>query len=129
MAVSPQNGTTDFIIIDRSSSRTIGKIGVWQSSEIGFLLARKYWGKGLAKEALLAILRYLFVDRAFEEITADVDPRNERSIRLLEDVGFVKTGFRKKTFEIGGEWVDSVDLGLLGEDFVKKYVQEEELSK
>lgn len=84
MISSPQNGITDFIITLKpprnpaSSSSTsmdpdpapvssipspIGKIGIYRplpSNEIGFLLSRQHWGKGLAKEALTYILRYLF---------------------------------------------------------------------
>lgn len=42
---------------------TIGKIGIYRpipANEIGFLLSRTYWGRGLAKEALDYILEYLF---------------------------------------------------------------------
>lgn len=116
MIASPQNGTTDFIITlpgtSTHPSKAVGKIGVWQDLEIGFLLSRNYWGKGLAREALSTVLDYLFRERDMQEITADVDPRNERSIKVLEGVGFAKTGFEEKTFEIGGVWVDSLYFGL-----------------
>ncbi|KIW21641.1 hypothetical protein PV08_02221 [Exophiala spinifera] len=111
MISSPQNGVTDFVIA-LPTSHAIGKIGVWQDSEIGFLLSRQSWGKGFAREAMLGILEYLFVDRGLVEITADIDPRNRRSVSVLESMGFVKTGFKEKTWEVGGEWVDSVYYGL-----------------
>ena len=38
-----------------------------------------------------------------DEITADVDPRNERSLRVLEKFGFVVTKFEERTLEIAGE--------------------------
>jgi len=111
MTTSAQNGTTDFVIALPSGS-AIGKIGIWQDQEIGFLLSQEYWGKGLAREALCAILEYLFREIDLHEITADVDPRNQRSMTLLENVGFVKTGFKERTWEVGGKWVDSVYFGL-----------------
>jgi [ribosomal protein S5]-alanine N-acetyltransferase len=112
MTRSPRNGITDFIIAHPGTKRAIGKIGIWQDEEIGFILARQYWGLGIAREALLAILTYAFNEKDMQEITADVDPRNERSIKLLESVGFVKTGFKQNTLQVGEEWVDSVYFGL-----------------
>lgn len=139
MITSPQNGTTDFIIVHKATplesscqalpatgaqpqhQTAIGKIGVWQAQEIGFLLSRSYWGKGLAEEALTAALVYLFRrEQSFDEITADVDPRNERSLKLLQRMGFEVTGFKDRTWEIGGQWVDSVYLGLKRDEWETK---------
>ena len=108
-----------------TTQKAIGKIGVWQEAEIGFLLSRQYWGKGLAREALSINLGYLFRERDMQEITADVDPRNERSIKGLEGMWFVRTGFEEKTFEIGGEWVDGLYLGLRREVWEGRIRREE----
>ncbi|KAK6365522.1 hypothetical protein LTS17_011241 [Exophiala oligosperma] len=112
MILSPQNGVTDFVIALSNDGPAIGKIGIWQDSEIGFLLSRQYWGNGLAREAMIGVLDYLFTSRNLVEITADVDPRNRRSLSLLERMGFVDVGFEEKTWEVGGEWVDSVYYSL-----------------
>lgn len=139
MITSPQNGTTDFVIVHKATQRessgqalpttsppqhqtAIGKIGVWQAQEIGFLLSRPHWGKGLAEEALTAVLVYLFCgERPFDAITADVDPRNERSLKLLQRMGFEVTGTKERTWEIGGQWVDSVYLGLKKDEWETKW--------
>ena len=112
MIDSPGNGVTDFIICLRPSLTPIGKIGVWQGDEIGFLLAREYWGKGLAKEALERIMVHLFEKRQFELLTADTDPRNAASIGLLKKMGFEEYAFKERSFQIGEEWVDSLYLKL-----------------
>ncbi|KAF2428278.1 GCN5-related N-acetyltransferase [Tothia fuscella] len=119
MIASPQNGITDFIIVDQSSNNAIGKIGIWSGNEIGFTIAREYWRKGIVSEALNALLPYYFDELGYESITADADPRNEASIAILKKFGFVVTGTREKTFEIGGVWVDSVDLEFKREDWAK----------
>jgi RimJ/RimL family protein N-acetyltransferase len=96
-----------------NASPVIGKIGIYapvdssKSGEIGFLLRRSHQRKGLVSEALSAVIGYLFEQRGVEAITTDVDPRNGASIGILEKFGFVLTGRAKRTFEIGGEWVDS----------------------
>jgi ribosomal-protein-alanine N-acetyltransferase len=117
MIASNQNGRTDFIITLASTSAAIGKIGIWQDSEIGFMVARKYWRQGIVSEALLSLLPYFFEKMGYERITADADPRNDASIKILEKHNFKIVGTREKTFEINGVWVDSVDLELRREDW------------
>lgn len=119
MIASPGNGKTDFIIELRETRTVIGKIGVWQGNEIGFMIIREHWRKGLVSEAMKALLPYYFKQWSFEIITADVDPRNEGSIALLTRFGFRKCGRREKTFEIGGVWVDSLDFELSREEWEK----------
>jgi len=91
--------------------RLIGKFGAWRLPEFGFLLDPAYWGRGLASEALAA-----FVERrralGSTELTADVDPRNAASIRLLERAGFTETGRAKGTWRVGDELCDSVYFSL-----------------
>ena len=109
------NGITDFIICLKPDLKPIGKIGVWSGDEIGFLLSRSQWHKGLASEALNKILPYLFDERHLEAITADIDPRNEASLGILKKFGFVVERFQKNTLQVGDEWVDSVYLRLTKE--------------
>jgi ribosomal-protein-alanine N-acetyltransferase len=115
MIDSPNNGLTDFVICLKPNDKPIGKIGVWSGDEIGFLLDRSQWHKGLAKEALSAIIPYLFDERKFESISADVDPRNDPSTGILKKAGFEVERIQEKTFEIAGVWVDSVYLLLTKE--------------
>ncbi len=112
MTDSPGNGVTDFIICLKPDLTPIGKIGVWQDEEIGFLLGREHWGKGLAREALEVVMTHLFEERDFELLTSDTDPRNAASIELLKKVGFEEYDFKEKTFQVGEEWVDSLYLKL-----------------
>ena len=115
MINGPQNGLTDFIICLKPDDTVIGKVGVWQGDEIGFLLDHSYWHKGLAKEALTGILPYLFDVRKFESISADIDPRNEASVGILKKVGFEFEKLEERTMQIDGEWVDSLYLRLTKE--------------
>lgn len=56
--------------------------------EIGYDLGRAYWGKGYMREALEEVIRYGFEDLGLREIEALIDPRNTRSIRQVEKLGF-----------------------------------------
>jgi [ribosomal protein S5]-alanine N-acetyltransferase len=90
----------------------IGKAGLWNRNEIGFLFSPASWGKGFAREALQAVIDRAFRECGHEEIRAEADPRNERCLRLLARLGFRETGRAQRTFHIGGEWSDSVYLSL-----------------
>ncbi|WP_424986676.1 GNAT family N-acetyltransferase [Microbulbifer sp. S227A] len=87
----------------------VGKAGVWARPEVGFILNRAHWGKGLVREALGVILPGAFA--AFPEcdhLTAEVDPRNTASCRLLERLGFICDRIRERDFLYGGtEWCDT----------------------
>ncbi|WP_078411067.1 GNAT family N-acetyltransferase [Priestia abyssalis] len=55
--------------------------------EIGYLLAQKYWNKGLATEAASACLRYGLHDLSFNRIVSLIDQSNLPSIRVAEKIG------------------------------------------
>jgi len=44
----------DFAVV--FEGRVVGKAGVWQADEIGFIVAREIWGKGIASEAVRAVI-------------------------------------------------------------------------
>jgi [ribosomal protein S5]-alanine N-acetyltransferase len=100
----------DFLI--QHKGRVIGKAGMWRAPEIGYLLHPDHWGQGLATEALLAVIPHLFAQHPMDALTAEADPRNTPSLRLLERLGFRETGRAARTMQWRKEWCDSVYLAL-----------------
>jgi [ribosomal protein S5]-alanine N-acetyltransferase len=100
----------DFLI--EHQGRVIGKAGAWRLPEVGFLLHPDHWGKGLAHEAMTAVIAHLFASHALPELTAEADPRNAASLRLLGRLGFLETGRAARTMQWRDEWCDSVYLAL-----------------
>jgi [ribosomal protein S5]-alanine N-acetyltransferase len=100
----------DFAVV--FEGKVIGKAGVWQNDEVGYIIGREAWGRGLAREAMRAIIARAFA-QGRARLHADVDPRNDRSLKLLKKLGFHETGTAKRTYQIGDEWTDSVYLELL----------------
>lgn len=100
----------DFLITHQG--RVIGKAGMWQSPEIGFLLRPDYWQQGLAHEAMSAVINHLFATRDLPCLTAEADPRNAGSLGLLARLGFVETHRAERTMQWRDEWCDSVYLRL-----------------
>lgn len=103
--IAHQHSGLDFLI--EHDGQVIGKAGFWRAPEIGYILHPGYWGQGLGREAVVAVLDRLFAVSDHDEATADVDPDNAASIRLLEGLGFRRTGFAERTWNVGGEWKNS----------------------
>lgn len=103
-------GEDDFLI--EHQGRVIGKAGAWRLPEVGFLLHPDHWGKGLAFEAMTAVIAHLFAAHDVAELVAEADPRNAASLRLLGRLGFVETGRAERTLKWRDEWCDSVYLAL-----------------
>ena len=106
----PPGEGEDFIL--EHDGRVIGKAGLYRFPEIGFILDPGYWGRGFAGEALRAVIDRAFAVHGLDRIEADVDPRNLASLRLLERLGFVETSRKTRTWNVGGQWCDSVYLRL-----------------
>lgn len=107
---APRETTADFVV--EHQGRVIGKAGFWQMPEVGYILHPDFWGQGLATEAMEAVIAYGFGTRGLARITADVDPDNAASLKMLGKLGFVETGRAANTLKIGGKWFDSVYLEL-----------------
>lgn len=91
---------------------------VHRRAEIGFALGSAHWGRGLAREAVARAIAFAFDELGLHRIEADVDPRNDRSLALLERLGFRREGLLRERWHVAGEICDSVMLGLLAHERV-----------
>jgi [ribosomal protein S5]-alanine N-acetyltransferase len=107
--IDPGDGE-DFVI--EQNGQVIGKAGLYKFPEVGVILHRAAWGKGYAYEALKPVLERAFDVHGLPSVNADVDPRNSASLRLWKRLGFQISGGAKRTWNVGGEWCDSVYLRL-----------------
>jgi ribosomal-protein-alanine N-acetyltransferase len=64
-------------------------------AELGYDIARRWWGQGLAPEAAGAVIRYGFSVLGLHRIDAGVLPENHASVRVLQKLGFVEEGTRR----------------------------------
>ena len=84
-----------------------------ERAEIGFALRQTHWGQGLGSEAVAALLEFGFATVRLHRLEADVDPRNDRCLRLLERLGFEREGILRERYYLNSERQDAVILGLL----------------
>ncbi len=75
---------------------------------LGYSLAERCQGQGLMQEALKAILPAAVDRYRLHRVEAAYLPRNERSGRLLESLGFKKEGLAPDYLLIDGRWEDHV---------------------
>ncbi|VVB07445.1 unnamed protein product [Arabis nemorensis] len=88
--------------------------------EIGYVLARKYWGKGFATEAVRLVTAEIFKEMPeIERLEALVDVENVGSQRVLEKVGFTREGLMRKFICIKGSVRDTVMFSFLPSDILK----------
>jgi RimJ/RimL family protein N-acetyltransferase len=87
----------EWAVVERALGRPVGTCGLHgfdeaaDAAEVGCLLARAAWGRGLMREALPALFRYARDELGVRLLLADIDAPNHRSIRLFESLGFVHT--------------------------------------
>ena len=70
-------------------------------AELGYALRRDRWGRGLATEVVGTVLDWGVRTLGLRRIEADVDPRNARSRRLLQGLGFRSEGVMRGRFGLG----------------------------
>lgn len=71
-------------------------VGEVEEINLGYRLARHYWGQGLATEAAKAALDYGFRRQPVETVIAIIEPENVASLRVAEKAGFSE--FRDMAF-------------------------------
>ena len=88
----------------------------------GVLIGEKsMWGRGIASTALRILLDYAFTVRNLERVYAEVYGFNQRSLRLMERVGFQKEGVLRQHEIHNGARQDMHVFGMLKSEFYQKY--------
>lgn len=91
-----------FAIVLKENKKVIGSLGVeqygmeqslsefydYQGREIGYVLSKDYWGKGIMPEAVTAVIDYLFNVQELDFLTCGYFDFNKQSKRVQEKCGF-----------------------------------------
>ncbi len=87
-----ERGFCRWKLLAKSTGEMIGFCGVgfWrdaQDLEIGWWLARQYWGRGLATEAARTALEDAFERAGLDRVISIARPENTASIRIMKKLG------------------------------------------
>jgi ribosomal-protein-alanine N-acetyltransferase len=85
-------------------------------AEVGYEIARRWWGRGLAPEAAGAVVRYGFSVLGLHRIEAGVLPGNDASVRVLQKLGFLDEGTRRDYLYVKGRFQTFRWFSLLESD-------------
>ncbi|MDN4525769.1 GNAT family N-acetyltransferase [Fictibacillus fluitans] len=114
---------TYVIVAEKKSRRPVGYVRFnWMGSNQRFGWLRfglgEERGKGYMREALTGIFHHLFQEET-HRIDAEVYEYNQRSLHLLDSLGFKKEGTRRLAYYDEDNYYDIHVLGLLESDWRK----------
>jgi [ribosomal protein S5]-alanine N-acetyltransferase len=106
----------------KDSGKVIGSFGFLNMkprhyrAEIGYELSKEFWGKGIASEALEAVVKYGFQNFRLERIEAIIEPANLASIKLVEKKGFIREGLLRHYEYTCGKFDDLYMYSILKDE-------------
>jgi ribosomal-protein-alanine N-acetyltransferase len=119
-----ENGVATSLAIRGASGFLIGgigfdqfKIGQDHKAELGYWLAKPFWGKGVTTSAVHAVCQWGFSDLGLKRIHAHVFEGNMGSQRVLEKNGFQLEGKLRRHYFKDEKFCDARIYGLLAEEF------------
>ncbi len=86
-------------------------------AEIGFTLARPYHRHGYGYEMACCLLGYLFEGLGLHRVSANCDPQNIPSIKLLEKLGMRHEGRFIQSLWYKGAWADEDWYAILEQEW------------
>jgi D-alanine-D-alanine ligase len=108
-------------------NKPVGYINIYEidyvnkKAEFSFLIGEKeFQGKGLSKESLIFIKRYVFEYLKLNSLFATIISLNIPSIRSLESGGFTRIGIKRENCLIKGQFVDEVFLDMTAKDYFEE---------
>lgn len=121
-AASPRI-TYSLAIVHRADGTVLGTCGLYgrrvglREYEIGYVLHRDWWGRGLVPEAVAALVPFGFGELKAHRIYAQIDPENAGSIRVVTLNGFRREAHFHKDCLVRGEWRDTLIYARLDEEW------------
>ena len=99
------DGIGYFLALDKSGE-AVGQIGLMWTDlgdervlEVGYILPRRSWRHGYAREGAAAMLDFARAALGVEVVHATIRPENKRSIAVAAAIGMTKTGEITKMYE------------------------------
>jgi ribosomal-protein-alanine N-acetyltransferase len=92
--------------------------GPLQSGYLGYYAFAPHAGKGYMREGLELLLRQAFLRYKLHRVEANIQPRNEASIRFVRAAGFRNEGYSPRYLKIAGRWCGHERWALLSDEWL-----------
>ena len=118
----------DFALVDKESGKMIGTCGFTSfdlqnnSAEIGYVLHPDFWGKGLAKEAVMRLMTFGFAELRLHRLTAKIMTENSASKRVAEKCGMRHEATHVESMLIKGAYETIDEYAILAKEFYGKKI-------
>lgn len=124
-------GMQRYAISIKNAQKVIGYVGVavnWPNSlgRLSWALNSEFWHKGYATEAVSAIIDYMFSAYNLHRIEINVWQGNVASQNLALRLGFKQEGVDREARLKNGEYLDSINFGLLRSEWEKSMLAKKE---
>jgi len=111
-----------FAITLKDDTELIGEVGLHldkenNNAQFGYWIAEPFWGKGIATEALAAILKFGFEALALNKIYATHYPDNPASGKVMLSNGMIKEAELKEHYKIDGAYRTVVQYRLTKKEY------------
>lgn len=93
-------------------------------AEIGYVIARNHWGKGITTEAVKELIKYGFTKMGLVRVQAKCFVENIGSERVMEKAGMKFEGILRKSMLIKGKHRDLKMYSILKEEFEALYLKD-----
>ena len=94
-----EDGCGLWLVVDRERGEPVGRVGLIRQDvngvdefEVGYMIHRPYWRRGLASEAALAVRDYAFRERRLQRVVSLIHPDNLPSQGVARKLGMQRVG-------------------------------------
>jgi len=99
--------------------------GVLENAYLGYWIDGQCAGKRYAAEAVAKVIQFGFAELKLHRIQASVMPRNVRSVRVVEHLGFRNEGTALRYLKIHGQWEDHLIFATTDEEWRERGQREQ----
>jgi ribosomal-protein-alanine N-acetyltransferase len=93
--------------------------GAVSSAVIGYWLVPAVAGRGVAPTAVALATDYLMKQMHLHRVEINIVPENQKSLRVVEKLGFRHEGLKRNYIHINGSWRDHFVFALTTEDLTE----------
>jgi len=113
-------------IVDKESKKLIGRVAFISfdeendRTEIGYVISRHFWNRGLISEAAQVLIDYGFNELGLNRIEARCNEDNLGSERVMRKIGMKFEGILREQLKMKGKYINQKFYSLIKSDLVGK---------
>ncbi|MBN1682102.1 GNAT family N-acetyltransferase [Candidatus Bathyarchaeota archaeon] len=113
----------EWFIIETKQGEKVGQLVARRKNDgvinIGYRVIPDVRNQGFCTAAVNTFVEHAFKNLKMVKVTAETNPKNFASRRVLTKVGFKEVGYKEKSVEINGIWLEGILYELTFEEWKK----------